>query len=1084
MAAVRLYKQIGIALFVASVLVYASPLHSGNRRIPAFKRAGSGYLFQGYVSGDAAGDRARPRVFAFDRPSRRNLLGQARRRKQVFGAYQLEADTIRVVLVRVAFESNRQPDLNNIAADGDFDLTAAGAGCIDPTPHNRGYFDSHMKALRNFFYLQSCGRVKIDWDVYPSDENASYRLSDIADYGPGFYDYWSTERLVTFFRDAILAADQSAADPVPFEDYDAIVVVHAGANLQSDINYDTPNDIPSFFARLGDDDRFTVSSGDTIVDGSVIPETAIQDGLIGGIASVLAHEFCHQLGLPDLYNTNTNGSTIGMWDIMDSGGFADVLICDEEDNCCVAHGVIPTGLCGWSKTLLGWTEVDTVFTFGEAQSLRAVEKCPARVVRVEASENEYFLIENRTSEVDGIATGLVLDGNGVIIGIGMCVTCELSQDDEWELTNEYDFYLPTEARANDAAPTVTGGPGLLIWHVDDRLISERYAENVINASKPFGLSLLEASGVVDLGDPTSWFDLGWYDDAYFSGNNTLLSDSTLPASWSNWGVPTGVRIWNVTSRDTLMHFNAGVVDLEETKLAATISRPAANGALTLPGGSETLLIDELGTGWLAGTETMVFRRGAPVVLPAALAREFTDAGSAVVIGEEQGFVNVFNTTDWQAPDGWQNGYYLGSSLVTHPVVAPAEGNIFIVAADADKRLHVIDRFGREEDGISPVGHSDDIVSNIVVASDSNGAAIGLFFAVAHTVPSPGGWLFRYDIETRAGGLTGLPISSGYPHYIPLSGGEIEGEISVIGGDIDPSETGDEAFVILHATGRVLLFGTRGRLSERSRERSITTVPALLDVDGDSYLDLLYSDGPTIYAISAAGANVRGWPRTLRSSYQLPWETTISAPITALNTDSGVFVVAGTEDGLLYVFRGDGGLLSGYPRRVSRSFGSAIDLVTVSSLCEPGVSGLLGAYLDGSYFRLRRIPFSCLSVRDSWTHGWGDALRTAYQRSSAGGITEPDEWPALSKTLIVYPNPSDGERINFHFTAPGEGQARLEIMSLTGELVIEDDKRNLAGGEVEFVVSMSNKASGVYICRLIVTSGGRTTEAYRKFAIVR
>jgi hypothetical protein len=43
---------------------------------------------------------------------------------------------------------------------------------------------------------------------------------------------------------------------------------------------------------------------------------------------------------------------------------------------------------------------------------------------------------------------------------------------------------------------------------------------------------------------------------------------------------------------------------------------------------------------------------------------------------------------------------------------------------------------------------------------------------------------------------------------------------------------------------------------------------------------------------------------------------------------------------------------------------------------------------------------------------------------------------------------------------------------------------MTGGEDEFVVSMKDKASGVYLSRLVITSDGRRVEANRKFAIVR
>ena len=85
-------------------------------------------------------------------------------------------------------------------------------------------------------------------------------------------------------------------------------------------------------------------------------------------------------------------------------------------------------------------------------------------------------------------------------------------------------------------------------------------------------------------------------------------------------------------------------------------------------------------------------------------------------------------------------------------------------------------------------------------------------------------------------------------------------------------------------------------------------------------------------------------------------------------------------------------------------------------------------------------------------------------------------------MIIYPNPSRGERVGFHISAPAEGDAHLEIMTLTGELVLERDMR-LSGGEDEFIVSMADRASGIYICRLVLTSGGQRVQSVKKFAIV-
>jgi immune inhibitor A len=59
---------------------------------------------------------------------------------------------------------------------------------------------------------------------------------------------------------------------------------------------------------------------------------------------VIAHEFGHDLGLPDLYDS-TGGSDpdTGFWDIMSSGSRSGRL-----------NGILPTNMGAWSKYVLGW----------------------------------------------------------------------------------------------------------------------------------------------------------------------------------------------------------------------------------------------------------------------------------------------------------------------------------------------------------------------------------------------------------------------------------------------------------------------------------------------------------------------------------------------------------------------------------------------------------------------------------------------------------------------------------------------------------------------------------------------------------
>ncbi len=1061
---------------------------SGERRIPILRR-GVPVIHTGYTDTRAVAPVNRPhmRRFPFDGVSTRNILGKGEMRGKLRAAGAAYTDTVRAVVVRVSFNTDRDDELSSIYTGGDFDYTPDGASVIDPTPHDRSYFNSHMIGMNNYYRFQSCGAVEVVWDIFPEGEEESYKLSDIADYGPGKFGNWTTETLVSLFRDAVEEGDGD----INFGDYDAIIVIHAGANLQSDIDFDTPNDIPSFFAQLGDEHRFTVDGGATIIaEGSVVPETAMQDGFIGGISAVLAHEFGHQLGLCDLYNTYTGGSAVGFWDLMDSGGQLGALLPDTEGVFHYAEGFIPSGLGAWCRTFLGWTDVDTVKTFKNRIDLPAVEKCPARVVRVEMGKDEYILVENRAVELDGIITGLVADENGVIIGTGNCLNCGagIPPDPEWELVNGYDILLPVEG--NEAY--YDSGPGLVIWHVDEDLIAERWERNGVNASYPFGVSILEANGVVDLGDPSSPFRVGWWDDAYYAENNTTLSDSTLPASWSNQGVPSGVRVEGITSRDTLMSFGAGVRDLEAVKLVGPPGRPAAAGLLPLPGEYTMLLVDGQGMGWLAGTDVPLFSGidGGGVVTPPALARGFGLEGGAVVLGTEDGYIHVFSTADWSEIPPWPAKI---DSLVSHPVAGYLNGGALILAADTGGRLFIITEAGQNLPGYSPItlGPGDRFDGNLVVTTDSLGVMTGVFALASNRVS--GAWLSRWDFAVVNGGspYVTMSLSGGYPYHVNATGVELAGEIVLAGGDVQPFKDGDEVFIIFKETGRIVLCGSDGVLSERNREDRVTADPALYDLNGDGMLDIVYSDGFHVYAVSPSGANLTGWPRRLDEYYPPLSGFTVSSPIVIVDTPEGGRVIAGTSRGIVHVLDGRGETVPGFPRKVSGSLRSSFDLLagqsgwTLAFLDdEQGYGGLAGLIdpLDHGYVRWRTTHLAAGRGEHSWVSAFGNLSRTAYVRPATGGSTGAPKWTDLAGNLRVYPNPSYGGRVNIHFVAPESGEAKIEILTLTGELVVEKRKR-LSGGNDEFLVSMSGRASGIYICRIIVTAKGRSVAAFKKFAVV-
>lgn len=1094
--AARARKHAGFIVSCICVLACAAEIDAGERRVPVLERRAGGLVPSRAAPMTGVFPTAR-QIHAWDRPSLRGLrrTRETSRRRLLQGP-AAPTDSWRIAVIRVSFETDRSGSLTSIRTGGDFDLAPGGTAVIDPTPHDKAFFDSHMEAMARYFEFQSCGAVEIDWEILPEGDSESYRLTDLADYGPGRNGVWTDEALVRFVRDAVTECDgalAAAGYPVRLSAFDAIVLAHAGANLQSDVLGNSPNDMPSFFARLGDGDAFTIEGGGHLItDLSVIPETAIQDGYNGGIAAVLAHEFSHQLGLPDLYDVYTNWASIGVFDNMDSGGQLGAIVLDDDGREQYVEGFVPSGFGAWSRYFLGWASADTVRTFENLIALPAVEKCPARVVRFEISSDEYFLAENRAAELDDLPTGYVTDpATGVVLGPGNCMNCDGGVPDEieWEFTNGYDLLLPTES----AAPGPDGGPGLLVWHVDEHFIERRWEANEVNSRWPFGVTLVEANGVVDLGDPSSRYGLGWYDDAFYAGNATVMSDSTLPPAWSNWRVPTGVRLENVSSRDTLMTFGAGTRDLLSTEMTVGGWWPAEYGLVQL-GASRSLVVDTHGFGRLGGSNEPVFslrENGVEGDLPVTPALYVPNLGGAaevgaVVLAGRSGVIHAFREDDWTDREGWPVRL---DSLVTHPVafdIYPI--GTHIAAVDRSGALFLIR--GHDVPASEPPLRLADgltFTGNLAAEIQEGGWHTGLFSLSRERVDPAGVWLTRYGIDG------GVPEpDGGYGGFIPASAAELAGPVFLVGGEALLEREGSEMWVVFGSSGRAVMWGRGGRLSERRIGSALVGPPAVLDVNRDGRLDLILAGDERVWVIDPTGANITGWPRSVNGVFALPTQVHISVPpVAATDLERRAFVAVPTDAGILFLFDERGELVSGWPRKVASSFLLPVDLVSyeyegilsyVDQVFNWRGSGFLDYRPEGGRARWRAAPFYFFGREYAWSGVYGGPRRTAFVLESHISSGPSADWADLASNLVIYPNPSSGERVAFHFIAPEAGEARLQVMTVDGETVLEESMR-LFGGEAEFAVSMSGKAAGIYLCRLTVTSRGRTVEAHRKFAIV-
>jgi M6 family metalloprotease-like protein len=301
--------------------------------------------------------------------------------------------------------------------------------------------------------------------------------------------------------DALLAARAghgSTPDTGGLTPFDAVIVMHAGNGNE------TTNSNGDIWSIFYSQDTVITFGGGGFDEGDVVPATEAS-----GITSplgVMCHEFGHELGLPDEYNTSFNGGTsvVGNWEIMDSGPFD-------------GFGANPAHPGAWDKKFLGWATPQTVGT-------RASVTIP-------------------TSEKN--ATGMVL----INAPNGVGSTCT-----EAGVPNQPCEYFLVEYRLRSAVGASFDhnipGDGLLIWHVDDSLTSSRGIaagdpglQNTVNAkvgTDHYGISIVTADGAT-----ISNSNQGDAGNAYVTGQIF-----TSPSSNNFAGQPSGVSLVNIAGAGT------------------------------------------------------------------------------------------------------------------------------------------------------------------------------------------------------------------------------------------------------------------------------------------------------------------------------------------------------------------------------------------------------------------------------------------------------------------------------------------------------------------------------------------------------
>lgn len=351
-----------------------------------------------------------------------------------YGTRAQTTGTVKVVVLLVEFSDvSRAPSRTVAFFDGMMNDATAGT-----------------RSFHNYYLEASYGQLTVEATVVSTWFRSARTMSYYGGDSPSGVDD-ATGPIYRLVAETVALAD-STVDFSQFDtDADGVVdhvlVIHAGgAQEESGQNRDI------WSHRWAVVDASPTIPGDQrlVADGvQIYGYTMVSEDSPVGVA---VHEFGHDLGLPDLYDTDGSSEGAGDWDLMAGGSWNGV-----------PPGSVPAHLSSWSKIRLGWltpTEVTAPILSASIPALSAAPSAYRLPVTSSPGGNEYFLVENRQP-------------------IG------------------FDAGLP--------------GSGLLIWHVDDSV-----ASNDDDRHRMLDLEEAdEASGEEPTQATDAWFDnaAGWGPDS-------------------------------------------------------------------------------------------------------------------------------------------------------------------------------------------------------------------------------------------------------------------------------------------------------------------------------------------------------------------------------------------------------------------------------------------------------------------------------------------------------------------------------------------------------------------------------------------
>ncbi|MDI6757901.1 MAG: M6 family metalloprotease domain-containing protein, partial [Endomicrobiia bacterium] len=383
----------------------------------------------------------------------------------------------------------------------------------------RGYFDEVSYQL-----LTVTGTIVGDaW--YRSAKTMTYYGADSA---AGTDDV--NGNIYELAREAVQLADGD----INFADYDKngdgyvdhVLIIHAGDDQSNTPT--SPNNIWSHKWQIGEAGELL--DGVRVLNYTMCAET--------NAMGVFAHEFVHDLGAPDLYDYDYDGTPVGVWCLMSGGG----------------HLNPPAHVSGYLKMDLdadpsngpsGWLSPAVVTSAGPLQVKRLSDNASGSLFKFFAGgTKEYFLVENRHK-------------------------------------SGFDAGLPES--------------GILVWHIDESMPDGSGLLNDGTPGNSYYRAWVECPGNPLHNSTADKAGQGTLATAGYSSNDNQIAfhNATNPNSNTNRGVYSGVNIADIGARGAVMSLTVNSAGVIVPPLGAI---PAPNPYFSQKGSMNFAVSEQMGAG--------------------------------------------------------------------------------------------------------------------------------------------------------------------------------------------------------------------------------------------------------------------------------------------------------------------------------------------------------------------------------------------------------------------------------------------------------------------------------------------------------